>query len=79
MTTFPAPVCLSCKRFDPAPRNEYGLFCEAFGDKPIPEDIIQSRFDHREPHAGDSGLQFVQDESKPAPLRFPEAVGATKS
>lgn len=71
-------MCLSCKRFDRTPRDKWGLFCEAFGDTPIPDDILQSRFDHRQPHPGDGGLQFEQDASKPAPLRFPEPATAGK-
>lgn len=52
MTTYRAPMCIGCKHF----RNE-GFTCDAFPDG-IPEDILQSRIDHRKPYLNDNGIQF---------------------
>jgi hypothetical protein len=37
-----------------------GNFCAAFPDGDgIPLEIIRNEFDHRRPHEGDHGIQFV--------------------
>jgi hypothetical protein len=55
-------MCVSCRRFQPE-GEDWPPSCEAFDA--IPADILASRFDHRQPHPGDHGLQFVQDPEKP--------------
>lgn len=57
-----APMCLSCKHYDRT-SDVYG--CKAFDV--IPEDIIESRADHRQPIEGDRGIQFEQDPERPEP------------
>jgi hypothetical protein len=56
MTTIIAPICVSCTRFDER-LIPGGLKCAAFPDG-IPDEIIRSEFDHRNPYPGDNGLQF---------------------
>jgi hypothetical protein len=41
-----------------ASETRWGFFCDAFPDG-IPEAIIRSRGDHRQPVEGDHGLQFL--------------------
>jgi hypothetical protein len=55
MTTYAAPMCMACARYD---RNARNLACEAYPDG-IPNAILQSWVDHREPQPGDGGLRFV--------------------
>lgn len=54
MTIGAAPICIGCKRFREEPTR---LVCDAFPDG-IPEDILVSRADHRQPFEGDRGLRF---------------------
>lgn len=55
------PICFECARFDRAS----GRFqCDAF-PAGIPEAIIDSEADHREPYDGDGGLRFVRDATAP--------------
>ena len=61
------PICVNCKRLRPARYGKVGLFCDAFPDGGgIPDAIKSSEADHRQPFAGDHGLQFL--------ARSPEAA-----
>lgn len=64
MTTFVAPICLGCTRFDREYKG-YGYKCAAFPDG-IPDSIIESRVDHREPVDGDRGIRFTPIEDEDA-------------
>ena len=56
MTSLIMPICLYCTHYDRSvPRD--GYFCAAFPDG-IPDAIIESQVDHREPVDGDHGIQF---------------------
>lgn len=57
MTTIIAPICVNCTQWIES-KDEYGFKCKAFPDG-IPDEIIESKFDHREPHDGDNGIQFT--------------------
>jgi hypothetical protein len=51
--------CFGCVHYQGA--FETGTHCKAFPSedgKPIPEDIIQGAFDHREEYLGDNGIRF---------------------
>lgn len=64
------PICLGCRRFH---HDRDGLTCEAFPDE-IPVKILANQADHREPYAGDRGLQFVPRDAAAAATaeeRFP--------
>lgn len=54
MAQHSAPMCMWCAHFY---EELSGFKCEAFPGG-IPEDIYESRFDHREPHPDDKGIQF---------------------
>ncbi len=56
MTIGPPPICDACARL--TMNDQDRLSCEAFPDG-IPESIIFDGFDHRQPHPGDNGVQFV--------------------
>lgn len=58
MTVGPVPQCTACSRFRTA-RDLIGpSFCEAF-PAGIPAEIWGNELDHRQPIAGDNGLQFT--------------------
>jgi hypothetical protein len=64
MTIGPAPMCVSCKHFD---QEAPGRKCAAFPDG-IPDDIWDSRFDHRKAHSGDHGIRFELAPGEPEGL-----------
>lgn len=56
-----APMCVSCRRYTPADQT-----CAAFPDG-VPQTVLESKVDHRQPMEGDHGLQWTGD-------RFPEGL-----
>ncbi len=61
MTVTIAPICVYCKRFHQCgdlTQAPPALNCDAFPER-IPEAILNSLVDHRTPHEGDHGLQFL--------------------
>ncbi len=61
MTTV-TPQCFSCREYrglcETAPEGpEYR--CAAFGDRPIPEDLLWNRSIHDKPYPGDHGIRFT--------------------
>lgn len=52
MSRFPAPICLGCSRL-----RDNSLACDAYPEV-IPQDILESKVDHRTPYAGDNGITF---------------------
>jgi hypothetical protein len=53
------PLCIYCKHFRGA--GARALVCDAFPDG-IPQSIVESAVDHREPVEGDHGIRFEPDE-----------------
>lgn len=52
--------CTRCQHFDP---SAPGYHCAAFPDYPgIPRQIIDMMIDHRQPYAGDRGIQWEPNE-----------------
>lgn len=71
MTVLAQSQCFACKhRVSPLSlpepqRYERGTFCAAFPEG-IPGEILDDTLDHREPIAGDHGIQWESD-GKPYP------------
>ena len=57
MVSIIAPPCMYCARFR---RAERGLTCDPYPDG-IPDAIVDTRIDHRDPQPGDNWLRFEQD------------------
>lgn len=56
MTSIAMPICIGCRHYDrsmPGP----GIRCTAFPDG-VPDEIFESRADHRRPFEGDHGILF---------------------
>lgn len=72
MTTVVAPICSGCTHlqggvlFSPGNRNRPAA-CDAF-PAGIPQQILLSQADHRQPFAGDQGIQF--DPKTPADAEY---------
>lgn len=49
------PLCSSCKHFNGYMGRPH---CLAFGARPIPDDILLGRFDHRKRYPGDHNIQY---------------------
>lgn len=58
------PICLMCTRFR---ESGTGMTCDAYPEG-IPNVIIDSAVDHREPYEGDHGLQFEAIDDRAAEL-----------
>lgn len=72
MTTYRAPMCIGCKHF-----HREGFTCDAFPNG-IPDDILESRLDHRKPYPGDNGIQYEPVSAKAAAMAdriFPKDLG----
>jgi hypothetical protein len=65
MTTTIAPMCMFCALFHKGPITASPLTCDAF-PVGIPDDILSSEFDHRQPHEGDQGVQFAPEDDDAA-------------
>ena len=59
-----APICVFCRRLHKRAFGE-ALTCDAFPDR-IPDDILVSKADHRQPFKDDQGKTFVPKNSKAA-------------
>ena len=66
MTVVAPPICLVCTRYR-SQRDDGTFLCDAFpSGTGIPEEIIMSQFDHRQPHAGDHDKQFIPADASAA-------------
>ena len=56
----PAPICLECALFHGEPEEPFTpWFCDAFPEgEGIPDEILDSDHDHRQPFDGDGGKTF---------------------
>jgi hypothetical protein len=64
VTTFVVPICYSCARLHPLSADR--MTCDAFPTG-IPDPILESEADHRQPYTGDNGIRFAQDPARPEP------------
>jgi len=67
MTTPKTPLCATCKhlRDFPPEGEDFGLACDAY-PRGIPEEILDSKVDHRKPYSGDQGIRYkkgIREES----------------
>jgi len=56
MTTGPAPICMWCTHLR-QDKTDWPPACDAYPHG-IPEPIMDSDVDHRQPYDGDGGIQF---------------------
>lgn len=68
MTSRPLPQCAACIHLSVDPEQ----ICDAF-PKGIPDEIWWNRFDHRQPHPGDHGIQWESLDG----AEFPEQAMVT--
>src|SRR6266576_6431348 len=62
MSTGISPQCFACRHLIGVVTN-IGWQCAAFGDRPIPKEILVNAADHREPYPGDMGMRFVDKDT----------------
>jgi hypothetical protein len=56
-------MCVFCRHYD---RQSEQLACTAYPDG-IPDAILRSAVDHRQPYSGDHDIQFESDSRRPPP------------
>ncbi len=71
MTVAVRPICTVCRHYDR--ENDEALTCSAFPDG-IPDPIIDSVVDHRQPVEGDHGIRFQPADA--AATRYADEVFA---
>jgi hypothetical protein len=57
MTSIVMPICMLCKHYHQPQEGDQTLMCNGYPVR-IPEAILFSSVDHRQPYAGDKGIQF---------------------
>lgn len=60
------PMCMACTRYND---DGFPMTCKAYPDG-IPEEVLNSSIDHREPYDDDQGIVFEQIPDMPAPHVF---------
>jgi hypothetical protein len=66
LTSILAPICGSCSHLNrSSDRPLLDPRCSAF-PKGIPNEILLSKADHRQPFAGDNGIRFDPQDAKAA-------------